>query len=199
MNDNDRKLIKRSDKVSFLGCVSDGEEQFNRMRGFTTLSTSKNATEYSRRYVDEEFETTDVTGYSPSIDFGFDQYINDAVHTEMVEILDNEKLGTEARRNIVTVDFSKEAGEGSYNAVKREYGLQLRPIETNVFMDLPGTGIFLYDLSVPKKIISKKCREQIVRKWNYFMRERFLMMDEIIPVSKQKFGNLIRTLLKNRK
>jgi len=83
--------------------------------------------------------------------------------------------------------------------VKREYGLQLRPIETNVFMDLPGTGIFLYDLSVPKKIISKKCREQIVRKWNYFMRERFLMMDEIIPVSKQKFGNLIRTLLKNRK
>jgi len=123
MNDNDRKLIKRSDKVSFLGCVSDGEEQFNRMRGFTTLSTSKNATEYSRRYVDEEFETTDVTGYSPSIDFGFDQYINDAVHTEMVEILDNEKLGTEARRNIVTVDFSKEAGEGSYNAVKREYAI----------------------------------------------------------------------------
>ena len=119
----DRKLVKRSDKVSFLGCTKDGEEKFNRMRGFTTLSGSKNPTEYSRRYVDEEFETTDVTGYSPSLDFGFDQYIGDPVHEEMVEILDNEKLGTEARRNIVTVDFSQSAGEGSYKAVKREYAI----------------------------------------------------------------------------
>ena len=102
----DRKLVKRSDKVSFLGCMAGGTETFNRMRGFTTLSGSKNPTEYSRRYVDEEFETTDVTGYSPSLDFGFDQYIGDPVHEEMVGILDGEKLGTEARRNIVTVDFS---------------------------------------------------------------------------------------------
>lgn len=119
----DRKLVKRSDKVSFLGCVSDGSETFNRMRGFTTLSGAKNPTEYSRRYVDEEFETTDVTGYSPSLDFGFDQYSGDPVHDEMVKILDNEALGTEARRNIVTVDFSQEAGEGSYKAVKREYAI----------------------------------------------------------------------------
>ena len=118
-----RKLIKRSDKVSFLGCISEGTETFNRMRGFTTLSGAKNPTEYSRRYVDEEFETTDVTGYSPSLDFGFDQYSGDPVHDEMVKILDNEALGTEARRNIVTVDFSQEAGEGSYKAVKREYAI----------------------------------------------------------------------------
>ena len=119
----DRKLIKRSDKVSFLGCIVEGKETFNRMRGFTTLSNAKNPTEYSRRYVDEEFETTDVTGYSPSIDFGFDQYSGDPVHDEMVQILDGEILGTEARRNIVTVDFSQEAGEGSYQATKREYAI----------------------------------------------------------------------------
>ena len=35
---DDRKLVKRSDKVSFLGCLTDDEETFNRMRGFTTLS-----------------------------------------------------------------------------------------------------------------------------------------------------------------
>lgn len=119
----DRKLVKRSDKVSFLGCLTDGGETFNRMRGFTTLSNSKNPAEYSRKYVDEEFETTDVTGYSPSIDFNFDQYIGDPVHEEMVGILDEEKTGTEARRNIVTVDFSQSAGEGSYKAVKREYAI----------------------------------------------------------------------------
>lgn len=121
----DRKLVKRSDKVSFLGCLKGGSETFNRMRGFTTLSSSKNPSEYSRRYVDEEFETTDVTGYSPSIEFGFDQYRGDLVHDEMVEILDNEKLGTEARRNIVTVDFSQPISgqEGTYKAVKREYAI----------------------------------------------------------------------------
>ena len=122
MDDNERKLVKRSDKVSFFGNMSTGTETFNRMRGFSTLSGSKNPKEYTRQYVDEEFETTDVTGYSPSIAFGFDQYKNDPVHDEFVEILDGEKTGTEARRNIVTVDFSQASGSG-YKATKREYSI----------------------------------------------------------------------------
>ena len=119
-----RKLVKRSDKVSFFGNMNGGTETFNRMRGFTTMSGSKNPSEYSRQYVDEEFETTDVTGYSPSIEFGFDQYTDDAVHEELVEILDGEMTGTDARRNIVTIDFSQ-PGEtsGTYKAVKREYAI----------------------------------------------------------------------------
>ena len=117
-----RKLVKRSDKVSFLGTTSGGTETFNRMRGFTTMSGSKNPSEYSRQYVDEEFETTDVTGYSPSIEFGFDQYTDDAVHEELAEILDGEKTGTDARRNIVIVDFSQ-PDNGGYKAVKREYAI----------------------------------------------------------------------------
>ena len=120
----ERKLVKRSDKVSFFGNMSTGTETFNRMRGFTSLSGSKNPIEYSRQYVDEEMETTDVVGYSPSVEFGFDQYKGDLVHDEMVEILDGEKTGTEARRNIVTVDFSKPTEtEGEYEAVKREYAI----------------------------------------------------------------------------
>ena len=117
-----RTLVKRSDKVSFFGNMGTGTETFNRMRGFTTLSGSKNPKEYTRQYVDEEFETTDVTGYSPSIEFGFDQYSGDLVHDEMVEILDGEKTGTEARRNIVTVDFSQPVN-GGYKATKREYAI----------------------------------------------------------------------------
>lgn len=117
-----RKLVKRSDKVSFFGNMTGGTETFNRMRGFTTMSGSKNPSEYSRQYVDEEFETTDVTGYSPSIEFGFDQYTDDAVHEELVEILDGEMTGTDARRNIVIVDFSQ-PDNGGYKAVKREYAI----------------------------------------------------------------------------
>ena len=118
-----RTLVKRSDKVSFFGNMNGGTETFNRMRGFTTLSGSKNAIEYTRHYVDEEMETTDVTGYSPSIEFGFDQYAGDLVHDEMVEILDNEKTGSEARRNIVTVDFSQPVQGGGYKATKREFSI----------------------------------------------------------------------------
>ena len=117
-----RTLVKRSNKVSFFGNKSGGAEVFNRMRGFTTLSGSKNAIEYTRHYVDEEMETTDVTGYSPSISFGFDQYTDDDVHDELVEILDSESTGTDARRNIVTVDFSQPT-TGGYKAVKREYAI----------------------------------------------------------------------------
>ena len=120
-----RKLVKRSDKVSFLGCLDGNTETFNRMRGFTTLSGSKNSIEYSRQYVDEEFETTNVVGFSPSLDFAFDQYTDDEAHAEMVEILDGEFTGTEARRNIVTVDFSQpiEGETDSYKATKREYAI----------------------------------------------------------------------------
>jgi len=118
-----RRLIKRSDKVAFLGCIDNGTETFNRMRGFTSLSGSKNPMEYSRQYVDEEFETTDVVGFSPSFDFGFDQYTDDPAHEEMVEILDGEYTGTDARRNIVTVDFSQPIEGGGYKATKREYAI----------------------------------------------------------------------------
>ena len=120
---NERTLIKRSDKVSFFGNMNTGTETFNRMRGFTSLSGSKNPKEYTRQYVDEEFETSDVTGYSPSFAFGFDQYKGDLVHDEMVAILDGEKTGTEARRNIVTVDFSQPVNGGGYKATKREYAI----------------------------------------------------------------------------
>jgi len=119
---NERTLVKRSDKVPFFGNMSTGTETFNRMRGFTSLSGSKNAIEYTRHYIDEDMETTDVTGYSPSLGFGFDQYHNDPVHEEMIEILDGEYTGTEARRNIVVVDFSSPT-TGGYKAVKREYSI----------------------------------------------------------------------------
>lgn len=83
--------------------------------------------------------------------------------------------------------------------IKNSYALQLRPIENNILMNLQGTGIFLYDLTASQKIISKERREQIARKWNYFMRERFLMKEEIFPICKQKFLNLLRVISKKKK
>jgi hypothetical protein len=146
-----RTLVKRSDKVAFFGNVSNGTETFNRMRGFTTLSQSKNPKEYSRQYVDEEFETTDVTGYSPSYDFGFDQYKDDPVHDEMVEILDDEKTGTEARRNMVVVDFSQPVAgqDNTYKAVKREWA---------IIGDTEGDSMDAYTYSGNMRATSKRIK-----------------------------------------
>ena len=104
-------LKKRSDKVAFL----EVNEVLTRMEGFTTFSQSKNPTEYSRRYVDQDFENTDVTGYSPQIGFGFDQYEGNDVHDLIVDILDNEKLGNDAIVTICVVDVT----DGTAN--KREW------------------------------------------------------------------------------
>ena len=104
-------LKKRSDKVAFL----EVDEVLTRMEGFTTFSQSKNPTEYSRRYVDQDFENTDVTGYSPQIGFGFDQYEGNDVHDLIVDILDNEKLGNDAIVTICVVDVT----DGT--AIKREW------------------------------------------------------------------------------
>lgn len=111
-------LVKRSDKVAFYGVPGENSVTYTRMMGFTELSTSKNAGEYSRQYVDEDTERTDVVRYSPTTSFAFDEYTGDEVLTDIVDIIDNEKLGTDAQREIIQVDFSKPV-TGGYAAIKR--------------------------------------------------------------------------------
>lgn len=112
-------MIARSSKVMFMGTTVD---DYGRMKGFTNMSISKNPKEYTRQYVDEEFETTDVTGISTSIDYTFDQIAEDAVHEKLIDIIDNEKIGDAAVVNLVSVDFTK-AGttEGTFVATKRAF------------------------------------------------------------------------------
>lgn len=75
----------------------------------------------------------------------------------------------------------------------REYGLQLRPPELNVILNVVGKGLFLYDTHVKTKNVANK-NQQILRVWNYFFKDRFLLMNEIVPVSTQKFKNLLKSL-----
>lgn len=120
------KLVQRNDKVAFYGIKgAEGDTYtYHRMTGFTDMSQSKNPTEYSRRYVDEAFEQTDVTGYSPSIDYGFDQYTPNAVHDDIVSIADGELLGSDAVRPIILVDMTKEGEtDSSFVAVKRDFAV----------------------------------------------------------------------------
>lgn len=112
------KIIKRNEKLAFYGI----DDKFVRMRGFTDFSMSKNPTEYSRKYVDEESERNDVVGYNPSISFAFDRFSGDTVHEDMVAIADNESIGSDAVRSIVIVDLSEKSGE-AYAAKKRDFSV----------------------------------------------------------------------------
>lgn len=113
-----KTIVARHKKLAFFGVIgSDGTEKFLKMPKFTTLSQSKNPSEYSRQYVDEPFQETDIVGYSPSISYAFDLHRNCEVQQDIVNITDNEFIGDEAVRNIVIVDVD----DGT--AIKRPYAV----------------------------------------------------------------------------
>ena len=116
------QLVKRSRKVAFMNVSTTAIANFLRMTKFTEISKSKNPTEYSRTYVDEDGEVTDVTGYSEEISYNFDLHVGNLVHQKIVDITDNEKTGADALVQILQVDFTKPIGSG-YEARLRTYSV----------------------------------------------------------------------------
>ena len=136
-------VVKRCKKLAFYGVPAEGGYTFHRMKGFDEITTSKNPREYSRQYVDEEFEQTDVVGYNPSISFGFDRFLNDSVHDDMIDIFNNEKLGQDAVRPIIMVDMESE----EKNAIKRDFA---------VIAENEGSGTELYKYSGSLRVTGEK-------------------------------------------
>lgn len=130
-------LVMRSGKVAFMQLSTGSEGQFERMTHFTQMNKSMNPQEYSRNYVDVPSEITDVTGYSPNIEFAFDRYTGDHVQDDIITIYDQEKTGTDAVRSIVVVDMSS-ATEGVYDALLRKY---------SIIPDAEGDGTDAYTYS----------------------------------------------------
>lgn len=117
-----KSLFKRCDKLAFYGVPQeDGTVIFKRMTGFTEIKASKNPKEYKRQYVDEEFEKSDVVGYSPQISYSFDRFSGNEVHEDIVKITDDELLGIEAVRTIVMVDMKGE--DASKKAISRDFSV----------------------------------------------------------------------------
>lgn len=119
---NAGKLVTRNKKVAFMNVSTTAIAIFLRMTKFTEISKSKNPTEYSRTYVDEDGEVTDVTGYSEEISYNFDLHTGNLVHEKIVDITDNEKVGDDALVQILQVDFTKPIGSG-YEARLRTYSV----------------------------------------------------------------------------
>lgn len=116
-------IVSRHEKVAFIGIPgADGTVTYHRLQGFTEISESKNPKEYSRKYVDEQSERSDITGYSPSMSYAFDEIVGNKVHECLVGIADGEKCGAAAVVAIVNVDLTKEGSTaGSFQARKRNF------------------------------------------------------------------------------
>lgn len=116
-------IVQRAKKLAFYGVPKENETVFHRMKGFTKLETEKNPSEYSRQYVDELFEETDVTGYSPSVLYEFDRYADDPVHQDMVLLTDREMIGDDAVRTLIMADLAMPNEDGSFPAIMRDFAV----------------------------------------------------------------------------
>ncbi len=139
------EIIKRCKKLAFYGVPAEEGTgyTFHRMKGFDEISTAKNPREYSRQYVDEEFEQTDVVGYNPSITFGFDRFGDDEVHNDIIGIFNEEKVGGDAIRPIVMVDMTSE----DKTAIYREF---------SVVAENEGSGLEAYKYSGTFRVKGEK-------------------------------------------
>ncbi len=118
------KIVRRSQRVAFMDTDATGSSPlFKRMTAFTNLSPSKNPKEYTRQYVDEDAERSDVVGYAPSIDFSYDRHTNTPVHDRLSQIHDEELLGDDTHVDIVVVDLFSTPTQSAYKAIKRTYAV----------------------------------------------------------------------------
>lgn len=117
-------LQKRSDKVAFMGITKEGNElKFTRMTGFTELSKSMNPETYDRSYVDEKTQRSDVVSYAPEYSFSVDRDTDSPVSNLINEVFEMEKVGDDAKVDIVVVDMLSGDDAGSYKATKRTYSV----------------------------------------------------------------------------
>ena len=128
--------LKRSEKLAFLAVSNGGEVTYHRLKNFTEFSVSKNPVNYSRQYIDEDFERNDVVSYAPSVSYSFDYDNENLAHGVIVGITDNELVGDDALIKMVFVDIADTDGE--CQASLREW---------SVIPDKEGSDADAYDYS----------------------------------------------------
>ena len=120
------KLVSRSELRSYMNTGTADTPKYHLIgEGFTNLAESKNAIEYSRHYIHEKSERTDVTGYAPSLDYSVDTYTNNPVIKRIKDITDKELIGSDAQVEIVNVETFADGtvDETACPAFKRNYSV----------------------------------------------------------------------------
>ena len=100
-------LVARKENVAFYQI--NAEANFCRMEEFTQLFTDKHAKVEAR-------EGICSVRFRPVIQYCFDQFRDNAVHSDIVDIHTKERPGEAEKRKIVTVNFTQLIGEDAYAA-----------------------------------------------------------------------------------
>lgn len=117
-------LIMRYQWEAYLECLRQALPGYFLMgEGFTDLTESKNAKEYSRKYVKDKNERTDVVGYASSIGYSADVYDDDPVVQEVIAVSDEELIGSEAQRYIVSVNRWQSVAANTFVAYRKKYAI----------------------------------------------------------------------------
>lgn len=121
------KLVLRADYASYMDVGTDPKTPKYALMGdgFSSLTESKNAQEYSRKYVNMRTEATDVVGYAPAIAYTCDVYSADPCIKRIHDVTKKELTGTDAQTNIVNVDlwqpYDDQKNKGYFSATRRTY------------------------------------------------------------------------------
>ena len=124
---NVSELVLRASFKSYMNTGTSTSPTWSLIgEGFTSLKEAKNPTEYSRKYVHEKTERTDVVGYATQIDYTTDTYTENPVINKIADVTDNERTGTDAQVEILNVNEFQDSGSSgthAYAAFKRTYAI----------------------------------------------------------------------------
>lgn len=118
-------LITRDQWRAYMNTSNSEVVEYNLIgEGFTSFSESKNPKEYSRQYVHEKTERSDVVGFAPSIAYSADMHSGDPCVERVAKAHDEEQIGNDAHVEIVAVNlWEKGSDDGVYVAYKRNYSI----------------------------------------------------------------------------
>lgn len=109
---SDKKLVLRHEVLTFMKpkklTEDTFEEKYYRLYGFTELSETANPQEYTRKYIDEARERTDIVGMTKTSSFNLDYHEGDLVHADIKNMYDKELTGTNTEREFIAVELFKD-------------------------------------------------------------------------------------------
>ncbi len=118
------RVVKRADRRHFMNVGTAASPVWGQIgEGFTAFREVKNPVTYSRRYIHETSSRTDVTGYSPEVEYALDVYSDDPVICVIRAVTDGELTGDAARVEIMTADLFDTDGNGTCAASKRDFAV----------------------------------------------------------------------------
>ena len=118
-------LLMRNAYLAFMN-IEEDEDLPGRYslvgEGFKKLSQVKEPTEYTRRFVNESTDTTDIIKYNAEIAYEIDVFSGDPCVQRIVNITDEERRGKKARTDIITL-FTEDIVAPPFvcKATKRKY------------------------------------------------------------------------------